>query len=127
MGLTYVEQRRYEEAIAEFQQAVDSSKRADLFVAGLGIGYAMAGKRAEALGLVRELEVKYAKKEATGFDLPLVHAALANDAEAVGWLEKDFAGRNMSGLVYVASTVIHQRLRNDPRYQNLLQRMNLRV
>lgn len=31
-------QRRYEDAIAEFQQAVASSKRADLFVAGLGIG-----------------------------------------------------------------------------------------
>ncbi len=127
MGLAYVEQRRYEEAIAEFQQAVDSSKRADLFVAGLGIGYAMAGKRAEALRLVRELEEKYAKKEATGFDLALVHAALANDDEAISWLEKDFAGRNMSGLVYVASTIIHQRLRNDPRYQNLLQRMHLKV
>lgn len=127
LGLTYVAQRRYEEAIAEFQQAVDSSKRADLFVAGLGIGYAMAGKRAEALSLVRELEEKYAKKEANGFDLALVHAALANDDEAIAWLEKDFAGRNMSGLVYVASTIIHQRLRNDPRYQDLLQRMHLKV
>lgn len=127
MGLAYVEQRRYDQAIAEFQQAVDSSKRADLFVAGLGIGYATAGKRTEALGLVRELETKYAKQEATGFDLALVHAALANDDEALRWLEKDFAGRNMSGLVYVASTIIHQRLRNDPRYQNLLQRMHLKV
>lgn len=87
----------------------------------------MAGKRAEALNLVRELEEKYAKKESTGFDLALVHAALANDDEAIAWLEKDFAGRNMSGLVYVASTIIHQRLRNDPRYQNLLQRMHLKV
>ena len=127
LGLTYVAQHRYEEAIAEFQQAVDSSKRADLFLAGLGIGYATAGKRAEALGLVRELEEKYAKKEATGFDLALVHAALANDDEAISWLEKDFTGRNMSGLVYVASTIIHQRLRNDPRYQDLLQRMHLKV
>lgn len=125
MGLTYVEKRRYDEAIAEFQQAVESSKRADLFVAGLGIGYAMAGQRAKALELVRELEGKYEKKEATGFDLALVHAALANNDEAIGWLEKDFAGRNMSGLVYVASTIIHQRLGNDPRYQDLLLRMHL--
>lgn len=127
MGLAYLEQRQYEAAIAEFKQAVDSSKRADLFVAGLGIGYAMAGNRAEALALVRELQVKYAKKEATGFDLALVHAALANDDEAMSWLEKDFAGRNMSGLVYVTSTIIHERLRNDPRYQSLLQRMHLQV
>jgi serine/threonine protein kinase/tetratricopeptide (TPR) repeat protein len=124
MGLAYVEQHRYEEAIAEFQQAVASSKRADLFVAGLGIGYGMAGKRPEALGIVRELEEKYAKKEATGFDLALVHSALANDDEAIAWLEKDFAGRNMSGLIYIESTVIHQRLHNDPRYQDLLRRMH---
>ncbi len=78
-------------------------------------------------GRVRELEEKYAKKEATGFDLALVHAALANDDEAIAWLEKDFAGCNIRGLVYVASTIIHQRLRNDPRYQDLLQPMHLRV
>ena len=55
------------------------------------------------------------------------HAALTNDDEAMAWLEKDFAGRNMSGLIYVASTIIHQRLHNDPRYQDLLQRMYLKV
>lgn len=127
LGLTYVEQRRYDDAIAEFKQAVDSSKRADLFVAGLGIGYAMAGKRAEALELVRELEQKYAKREATGFDLALVHSALGNNDAAIGWLQKDFAQRNMSGLIYVASTIIHQRLHNDPRYRELLERMHLKV
>ncbi len=127
LGLTYVEQHRYDEAIAEFQQAVDSSKRADLFVAGLGVGYAAAGRRAEALTMIRELEEKYSKKEATGFDLALVYAALANDDEAIAWLEKDFAGHNMSGLIYVASTIIHPRLRNDPRYQDLLQRMHLKL
>jgi serine/threonine-protein kinase len=127
LGLTYVEQHHYDEAIAEFQQAVNSSKRADLFVAGLGVGYARAGKRAEALELVKELEAKYAKKEATGFDLALVHAALENDDEAMAWLEKDFAGHNMSGLVYVASTIIHQRLHNQPRYQALLAQLHLKL
>jgi hypothetical protein len=34
---------------------VNPSKRADLFVAGLGIGYAMAGKRTEALKIVLRL------------------------------------------------------------------------
>ena len=127
LGLTYVDQHRFEEAIGEFQKAVDTSRRADLFVAGLGYGYARAGKRAEALGLVRELEEKYDRKEATGFDLALVHVGLANDDEAIAWLEKDYAARNMSGLIYVASTAIHHRLRANPRYQNLLQRMHLKL
>ncbi len=125
MGLAYVEQHRYDEAIAEFQQAVNFSRRSDLFVAGLGIGYGKAGKRTEALAVVRELEEKYARKEANGFDLALVHAALENDDEAMAWLEKDFAARNLTGLIYVGSTVIHQRLRNNPRYQDLLHRMHL--
>jgi len=32
----------------------------------------------------------------------------------------------MSGLIYVASTIVHQRLRNDPRYHDLLHRMHVR-
>lgn len=126
LGLIYVDQDRFEEAIGEFQKAVDSSRRADLFLAGLGYGYARAGKRAAALGLVRELEAKYAEKEANGFDLAMVHAGLGNDGEAIAWLERDYAARNMSGLIYVASTFIHKRLRTDARYQDLLERMHLR-
>ena len=126
LGLIYVDQRRYEEAIAEFKQAVNLSNRADLFVAGLGFGYAKAGKRAEALEVVEELQDKYARKEATGFDLALVHAALTNDDQAIAWLEKDYATGNMSGLIYVASTAIDHRLRADPHYQDLLRRMHLK-
>jgi hypothetical protein len=96
-------------------------------VAGLGVGYARAGKRAEALELVKELEAKYAKKEATGFDLALVHAALEIVDEAMAWLERDFAGHNMSGLVYVASTIIHQRLHSQRRYQALLAQLHLKL
>jgi len=33
----------------------------------------------------------------------------------------------MSGLVYLASTIIHQRLHNQPRYQALLGQLHLRL
>ena len=82
--------------------------------------------RAEALEVVEELQDKYARKEATGFDLALVHTGLTNDDQAIAWLEKDYATGNMSGLIYVASTAIDHRLSADPRYQDLLRRMHLK-
>ncbi len=74
---------------------------------------------------MRELEEQYAKKEATA--LISLWSTRWQMTRAIAWLESYFAGRNMSGLIYVASTIVPQRLRNHPRYQDLLQRMHLRV
>ncbi|MBA3357345.1 MAG: hypothetical protein H0U18_15685 [Pyrinomonadaceae bacterium] len=51
--------------------------------------------RAEALKSVRELEEKYAKKEATGL-IWLWSTRWQTMTRAIAWLERDFAGRNMS-------------------------------
>ena len=54
---------------------------------------------------------------------------LAEDIEldrkvAIKFLNDEFS-KDADKLVYVVSTVIHQRLSNDARYQDLLQRMHL--
>ena len=53
LGLTYVAQRKYAEAIRELQSAADLSRRGVSWVVGaLGHAYAISGNAAEALRIL---------------------------------------------------------------------------
>jgi serine/threonine protein kinase/TolB-like protein/Tfp pilus assembly protein PilF len=127
LGVVYIGQRRDEEAISELQKAVDLSGRGSYAVASLGEVYAASERRAEALAILRELEEKYARREANGTDLAIVLAELGDNARAISWLEKDLDSGNTAFLVIVATTSVHDRLHDDPRYKDFLRRMGLKV
>ena len=74
------------------------------------------------------MEEKYAKREANGADLAIILAALGEDDRAIAWLEKDFETGNTVFLAYVTNlTSLHEHLHNNPRCQNLLRRMSLKI
>lgn len=127
LGLTYVDQRRYEEAIAELQNAVELSGKGSYALSSLGAAYAASGRRPEAMAILRELQEKYARHEANGTDLAIVQAGLGNNDQAIAWLEKDLDSGNTVFLSIVASTYVHDRLHDDPRYKDLLKRMGLKI
>jgi serine/threonine-protein kinase len=128
LGLAYLDQHSYEEAVAELRKAAELSGRGSYALATLGAAYAMSGRRAEANAILDELKVKYAKREANGTDLAMVYTGLGDNDRAIASLEKDFETGNTVFLAYVQSfTTVHEPLRNDPRYQDLLRRMGLKV
>jgi hypothetical protein len=55
----------------------------------------------------------------------VIHAALGQPNEAFAWLEKAYSDRD-SWLDYLAVDPRLSPLRSDPRYADLLKRMNLR-
>jgi tetratricopeptide (TPR) repeat protein len=124
LGLAYIKQRRYEEALAACQRAVEVSGRTSLFLSQLGHAYAVMGKRAEALQVLKEMEGRYAAGESVGQYLARVYAGLGDKDQAFAWLEKDFANR--SGLLpNITWWQFYDGLRSDPRYADLVRRMGL--
>jgi serine/threonine protein kinase/TolB-like protein/Tfp pilus assembly protein PilF len=123
LGWVYLAQGRYVEAIAEFQKAVELTRRTS-GLGSLGVGYALAGKRAEALAILKELEEQYANHKALGRNIAVVHANLGNKDQAFAWLEKDFQAH--SGVL-PSINVGHDfdALRSDQRFNDLLRRMGL--
>jgi tetratricopeptide (TPR) repeat protein len=125
LGIAYLKQRRDEEAISEFQKAVELSKKASYFLRGLGYCYAVTGRRAEALQIVKELEDRYARREAIGWYVASVYAGLGDKDQAFAWLEKDFQ-QHSALLTTMTWFFTVGDLRSDPRYANLVRRMGLK-
>ena len=124
LGLSYLKQGRNPEAITELEKAVELSNRSGISLGDLGYVYAVAGKRAEAAAVIKELEDKYAKKEANGMYIAAVYAGLGDKDKAFSWLEKDFLAR-AGNLPQIRWQLQFDALRDDQRYKDLLKRMGL--
>ena len=86
----------------------------------------MSGRRAEALGVLKELEERYAKGEAVGTYLAGVYSGLGEKDKAFALLERDFQ-QHSGGLPTITFWLSLEDLRNDPRYADLVRRMGLQV
>ena len=91
----------------------------------LGYGYAISGKGAAALAILKEVQGKYQKHEALGQDVAAIYAGLGDKDQAFAWLEKDF--ETSSGqLARVRWEPPFEPLRSDPRFADLVRRMGLK-
>ncbi len=87
----------------------------------LGYAYAMAGRRAEALKVLNQLQ----RKDSEHFSLVLVelHIELGNKDKALTLLEK--AGEERpSALFHIKCSTLPDSLRGNPAFQDLLDRIN---
>ena len=123
LGQSYLKQGRNAEAIANLQKAVELSNRASTFLGDLGHGFGVTGKRPEAIAIAKELEQKYARKEANGRHVAAVYAGLGEKDKAFEWLEKDF--QTKGDLTFFRWEIPFESLRDDPRFRDLLKRMGL--
>ncbi len=118
LGNTYADAGRYEEAIATDRKAASLYPYLRFL---LGRAYAMAGQRDEALKILAELE----KEEANPFGawgLAVLNTALGNKDEAFRWLNYEHPHAWFPWVRVDPQFVL---LRNDPRFKDLLRKMNL--
>ena len=125
LGFAYLKQHNYPAAIAEFQKTVELSGNASRYQGDLGYGYATTGKQAAARAILKELEEKYARREAIGQYLAGVYSGLNEKDKAFAWLEKDFDQRAGLRLPFVRWWFTFENVHDDPRFANLLLRMGL--
>ena len=122
LGLSYLRLGRNADAIASSEKAVELTNRAGITLGDLGYVYAATGRRSEAVNVIKELEAKYARKEAIGQYIAAVYVGLGDYNKAFEWLEKDLEARNWK-VVEIRWQLQFDALRDDPRFKNLLRRM----
>ncbi|HVH69490.1 MAG TPA: hypothetical protein VNB49_00065, partial [Candidatus Dormibacteraeota bacterium] len=89
----------------------------------LAHAFAIAGKRRAALKLLHELKDLSKKRYVSSYSFALVYAGLGNKSEALAWLEKAYSERD-GALPFLNVNPRLAPLRSDPRFRDLVWRMN---
>jgi len=122
LGQAYVQKRMYNEAIAELQKATELSGADTTFTANLAYAYAAAGRRGEALRMLKEVKNRPNHGFSNASEVALIYTGLGEKDQALTWLEKAYDEHfNPSILVRPA----FDPLRSDKRFQDLLRRIGL--
>jgi len=123
LGFAYQGKKMYELAVSELQKAIQLSDGHALFIFALGHIYASAGKRDEALTTIDELNELSKCRYVMPYWIACIYAGLHEKDEAFRWLERAYDERS-SWLVYTRVAPYLDNVRSDPRFQDLLRRMN---
>jgi len=124
LGISYGEKGLFEEAEAEFKKALAISANDTETMSAMSYMYAAAGRDADAQGMLDRINDIAKERYVSPYSLARVHIGLGQLDEAFECLEKTFQERH-GILTYIKVEPIFDRLRDDPRYAELLRKMGL--
>jgi len=124
LGEAFGKRGMFEEGIAEMQKALALSggSRA-YYLAQLAKAYALSGRSGEALKILDELTELAQRKYVAPTNFAIIYIGLGKKDLAFDWLEKAYEERS-SFLTELKVEPMFDSLRSDPRFQDMLRRMN---
>jgi TolB-like protein/Tfp pilus assembly protein PilF len=123
LGLAYWQKGMKPEAIAKMRKYVELSG-ARLGNGELGLFLAKSGQRDEAVRLLGELKQESLRQNVPGSSFALIHLGLGEKEEALDWLEKEIDERGPNPNAYAVWPELDE-LRTEPRFKDMLKRLNL--
>ena len=124
LGHVDVLEWRYEEGLSRTQKALALSDNNSMILAGLGWSSAVAGKRTEAIKVLNELRERSRCEQVHPYLSAKIYSALGEIDLAFDWLDKAYREHDIS-LVTILTDESVKRLRQDPRFDELLKKMKL--
>lgn len=124
LGFAYALTGRPREAVAAFERAVAASNNSPSNLAGLAYACALGGDRHRAQTIVTALVERSSHEYVPAYELALAYVGLGRSDEAIAWLERAY-DEHAFGLAHIKVDPLLDPLRADPRFQKILQRMNL--
>jgi tetratricopeptide (TPR) repeat protein len=119
----YIQNKSFDEALSEIEKAKRERKDDSILIYSSGMVYAAQGKKAEALQVIKELESMSGADLDQALYIAKVYATLNEKDQALSWLDRGLAAGAI-GSFYAAEPVWDP-IRGDPRFANLLRRMNV--
>src|SRR5438046_3606228 len=108
-------------AIAEFQRS-KIMVTGDWYQGLLGYAYAISGDRPKAEQILRELEEMAKRQYVSTTAFADIHLGLGEKEKALDWLEKSYQDQE-SACWYLKVDPIYDNVRNEPRFQALVQKV----
>jgi DNA-binding winged helix-turn-helix (wHTH) protein/tetratricopeptide (TPR) repeat protein len=124
LGLAYEQKEMFDKAIAEFQKATTLSGGSALLKACLGHAYAKANRIDEATKIMAELNELSQQRYVSSYERAAISVALGDERQSFELLERAY-GEHSFHMVYLKVWPQFNLVRNDPRFQDLIQRLGL--
>ncbi|HLF47504.1 MAG TPA: tetratricopeptide repeat protein [Chitinophagaceae bacterium] len=122
IGELYAAQGRYTEAIAPLKQSSELSASAH-YKAILAYAYAMVNRKDEVMAILKELLNRSDSGSFSGFNMAAVYLALGDTEKALSQLQKGYEQRDV-WMKELKAWPWFDTLKNEPRYKDLIKRMN---
>jgi serine/threonine-protein kinase len=116
LGGAYYLKSMYDQALEIFQK-IDAT-------AGLGIVYAKMGRRAETQKIINELVERSKKEIVSAYEVARLYFSIGDVDQGFNWLYRAYAERGPSVYEMKVDPFLDS-IRLDPRYNDLLRKMNL--
>lgn len=124
LGRALEQQRRYSEAIDIFQRGLKMDDNAELW-SGLGHGYAVSGKRAEAEKVLEHLQKLSIERYIGPYNSAIIYASLGEKDKAFKLLSDAYDARSYLLVEYLNTDPRLDSLQDDPRFSTLRNRVGL--
>jgi tetratricopeptide (TPR) repeat protein len=123
IALSYGYKSMFEECVGEYEHSV-KLLRSSGSLAGLGLGYALAGRTAEARAVLNELEDGVTYAYASPVSLAQIYLHLGEKNRAYDCLEKGCEERD-PWVLWNKVNPVFDSIRSEPRFQKILRRTGL--
>ena len=120
LGTAYLQKGDYGKAIA----ALDRGNLPPLRDGHLGYAYAVSGQPEKAEQLIEELQTGSQPEHLAPYHLAMIYFGLGEKDKAFEWLDKACEQRSTQ-LLWIKTLPELDSVRSDPRFQDILRRMNL--
>jgi tetratricopeptide (TPR) repeat protein len=122
LGYAYAGKGQFKEAIDAYQQAIRLGDESTSIKVYLGVAYAGAGQRDKALEILKQLQTS--KEYVSPGELASLYAALGDKEAAFASLNKAYEEHDLQ-LQFLKVDPSYDPLRDDPRFQELLNKVGL--
>jgi TolB-like protein/Flp pilus assembly protein TadD len=122
LGNAYLQKSMYKEATAEYEKELVIFPRSTQALSAVGYAAAVTGRRADAQKVLDKLNDLSKQKYISALYSARIYAGLGEKDKAFEWLEKGYDNREGAGIKV---DPVYDPLRSDPRFQDILRRMNL--
>ncbi len=117
----YIQNRLFNESLAELEKAKRQRKSDPILIYDTGIVYAAEGKRAEALQIIKELEEMSGASLSEAHWIAKIYATLNERELAFSWLERGLTTGAIGS--FYKDEPVWDPIRSDPRFEALVEKM----
>jgi TolB-like protein/DNA-binding winged helix-turn-helix (wHTH) protein/Tfp pilus assembly protein PilF len=127
LGRLYILMHKYPQAIAQLEKSrrlAEGQSGGSASPEGyLGMAYALAGQRSQAMQVLNELTQHSDRSYVSPLSMALIYVGLNEKEIAIDWLEKGVEAQD-GDLVLLKVYPLWDPLRSEPKFQNLLARLH---